>query len=251
MLSKEEYKDYCVRFRKVYSFLESKSIPKINVAKEICALRGYYPERMVNILVKAGFLRIEDNSCYSQLKNAGGDLGLFKDGHFLLEGRYIFPVCDMLGNIIALIGWYPDEKKYVTTPSRLFSKTCQFYGMEQLGVTGLYKDYILVEGIFDCLSVRSVGLPCVAQMGINSSRYKVAMYSLFKSFLSIPDNDGEGRKVISTDAWKLPNNSKYLRWSGDTSKDIDILCNSYEEEDIRDMLLNSFKEDKRVVTVKI
>lgn len=251
MLTKEEYRDYCSRFRKVYSFLESKSIPKEKVAREICHLRKYYPERMTNILIKAGFLRIEDDTCYNQLLKAGGDLGLFKDGKFLLAGRYIFPVYDMLGNIIALIGWYPDEKKYVTTPSRLFSKSCQFYGMEQLGVTGLNQKYILVEGIFDCLSVRSIGLPCIAQMGINSSRYKIAMYPLFKSLVAIPDNDSQGRKVINNDSWQLPNSGKYLKWSGDDSKDIDLLCNSYEEEGVRDMLLDSFNSTDKVVNVKI
>lgn len=251
MLNKEEYRDYCRRFRKVYSILENHSFPKESVALEICKLRNYYPERMLNIIVKAGFLKLKDDSCYSLLENAGNDLGLFKKGKFLLDGRYIFPVYDMLGNIIALIGWFPDSKKYVTTPSRLFSKSCQFYGMEQLGTTGLNRDYVLVEGIFDSLSVRSIGLPCISLMGISSDRPKVAMYSLFKSLLGIPDNDSEGRKVLNSDLWRLPSSGKYLKWTGDSSKDIDILINSYEEEDIKEMFISSFNSDKRIVTIKI
>lgn len=252
MLSREEYSNYCSRFRTVYNYLQQNSKPKEKVALEICQLRGYYPERMASIIIKAGFLKIEDNSCYDKLVNAGDDLGLFtSEGRFLLEDRYIFPVHDMLGNIIALIGWYPDNKKYITTPSRLFSKGGLFFGMEQLGTTGIGKNYVLVEGIFDCLSVRSLGLPCIAQMGINSSREKSVMYTLFKSLVAIPDNDAEGRGVIQFDKWNLPSNSHYLKWVGDNSKDIDKLCNSYEEDDIRDLLSSAFSSKKRVIVERI
>lgn len=248
LLSREEYKNYCKRFKQVYLFLQSNSKPQPQVVKEICMIREYYPERMSNILSKAGFLFIEDDICYEKLKNAGDDLGLFtSEGKFLLAGRYIFPVFDMLGNIIALIGWYPDSKKYITTPSKLFSKSCLFYGIEQLSTTGINQKYVLVEGIFDCLSVRSLGIPCIAQMGIDSSRYKSAMYSLFNMLLGIPDNDEEGRDVIAFDKWSLPSNSKYFKWTGDSLKDIDKLCNSYEEEDVRELLLSAFDKRKRIV----
>lgn len=252
MITREEYSDYCNRFKRVLAYLKSKSKPINTVAMEICSLREYYPERMLPTLVKAGFMFIEDDSCYEQLRNAGDDLALFsKEGKFLLAGRYIFPVYDMVGNPVALIGWYPDEKKYITTPSRLFSKACLFYGMEQLSTTGIGAKYILVEGIFDSLSVRSIGLPCIAQMGINSSRYKKSLYSLFSAFVTVPDNDEEGRKVIYHDKWSIPRGSNYFRWTGDKSKDIDLLCNSYEAEDIRDLLLSVFDNKKRIVTENI
>lgn len=252
MLTREEYNDYCTRFKKVVNFLKLNSKPPEVVAREICSKRGYYEERMSDILIKAGFMYIKDNSCYEKLRNAGDDLGLFSsNGNFLLDGRYIFPVFDLLGNPIALIGWYPDEKKYITTPSKLFSKGCLFYGMEQLGSTGIGKNYVLVEGIFDCLSVRSVGLPCVAQMGIDTSKYKCSMYSLFKTLVAIPDNDSEGRKVLNKDKWRLPSSGKYFKWVGDKSKDIDLFCNSYEAEDIKELLLEVFKETDRVVTRRV
>jgi len=253
MLNEQEYKDYCKRFAKVENYLKLHSAPADLVAREICTLRGYYPERMVDILKQAGFMYIKEGDCdFSKLKSAGSDLALFSDkGNFLLDGRFIFPVRDMLGNTVALIGWFPDEKKYVTTPSKMFSKACLFYGMEQLSKTGIGKKYILVEGIFDCLSVRSLGIPCVAQMGITSSRYKSVLYSLFSQLVGIPDNDFEGRGVISKDSWMLPSNSKYFRWTGDNSKDIDTLCNGYEAEDVKEMLLSIFKDDRRVVTRRI
>lgn len=252
MLKENDYRDYCARFNRVFAYLESVSLPKNDVAMSICALRGYYPERMSGILQKADFLFVKDEEAFSKLRPVGSDLGLFtSEGNFLLKGRFIFPVRDMLGNVIALIGWYPDEKKYITTPSRLFSKNCLFYGLEQMSSTGIGKRYVLVEGIFDSLSVRSLGIPCVAQMGISSSRYKKELYSLFKSFIAIPDNDTEGRKVLYEDKWSLPSGSKYLKWVGDSSKDIDKLVNSYEEEDLLQMFKNAFFAKERVYTVKL
>lgn len=252
MLSQEVYKDYCKRFRSVERYLRSKSAPTDVVVHNICKLREYYPERMGDILAKAGFMFIEGNeSVFDPLEDGGDDLGLFKDGKFLLVNRFIFPVRDMLGNTVALIGWFPDDKKYITTPSKLFSKSCLFYGMEQLGETGIGKNYYLCEGIFDVLSVRSLGIPAIGQMGINTSRVKEAMYPMFGKLIATPDNDRQGRDVLWNNKWALPSNSSYLRWVGDTSKDIDKLINSYEAEDIKGMLLDAFKNNKRIITERI
>lgn len=248
MLTQEEYRSYCSRFRQVVAYLSMYSKPPREAALDICTLRGYYPERMVPILEEAGFMFIQDESCYQRLLNAGDDLALFKDGRFLLSGRFIFPVRDMLGNVVALIGWFPDEKKYITTPSKLFSKSCLYYGLEQFANTGINKNVLIVEGIFDSLSVRSLGITCYAEMGIDTSRYKVAMYSLFRRILAVPDNDKEGRTVVLSDSWKLPLNGGYMTWSGNI-KDIDLLVNSYEEEDIRAEILNAINSKDRVYKI--
>lgn len=256
MLSKEDYKDYCNRFKFVWSYLQSTSHDEFTVLMNICEYRGYNYEHMSGSLKKVGFV-FPDREIFKEdkLKSIGQDLGLFtKSGNFLLIDRFIFPVKDMLGNVVALIGWFPDEKKYITTPSKLFSKECLFFGMEQLSKTGIGKKYALVEGIFDSISVRSLGIPCIAQMGIVTSRYKQAMYSLFSSLLVIPDNDGEGRKVISEDKWKIPRNAKYLRWSGKGAiglKDIDDIVKTYDPDDVKELLLDAWKEKSQVVTVQL
>lgn len=251
MLKEQDYSEYCRKYNSIYKYLKQHSVNQTNVAKKICDMRGYYPERMMDTLIRAGFIYLDDSSCTEKLKIFGDDYGLFSSNDtFLLDGRYIFPVKDMLGNVIALVGWYPDEKKYITTPSRFFSKACLFYGMEQIGRSGIGKPYVLVEGIFDSLSVRSLGVNCVAQMGISNSRYKSIMYSMFSKLLAIPDNDVEGRGVILNDEWSLPSRSSYFRWIGDSSKDIDDFCNSYEAEDVKELLLESFKDTRRVVTYR-
>ena len=248
VLSHEEYRDYINRFRLVEKYLKSKSADQKVVAYNICKLRGYYPERMSSILQKAGFLFIEgSDSVYDCLEEGNDDLGLFtSEGRFLLSGRFIFPVRDMLGNTIALIGWFPDEKKYITTPSKLFSKGCLFYGLEQLAFTGLGKEYYICEGIFDALSLRSIGLNAISEMGIDSGRVKESMYPLFGRLIGIPDNDVEGRSVISSDKWKLPINGSYMKWVGDEYyKDIDKVVNSFEYDDIlSEIKKKSLKKDR-------
>lgn len=253
MLSKEEYQDYCNKYAKIYKYLVNCSYEKYSVLVNICQLREYDLEsNMFSTLNEAGFIFIDpdnfDESLIQKFKWSA-DLGLLNsEGKFLLNGRFIFPVKDMLGNIIALIGWYPDEKKYITTPSKFFSKECLFYGMEQLNKTGLGKNYFITEGIFDSLSIRSLGFNCVAMMGITSSMYKQVMYGLFKRVIAIPDADGEGRDVIKYDKWKLPKESSYFRWSGFKGiKDIDDLCKNY---DMKDTLKELWKEKDRVIELR-
>lgn len=252
MLSREEYTEYCRKYRVVWSYLKSCSKNQDEVIREICALREYDYERMGVILKKADFI-FPENVDDKKLEKVGEELALVtKEGKFLLTGRYVFPVMDMLGNIIALIGWYPDEKKYVTTPSKMFSKDCLFFGMEQLGTTGIGKTYYLVEGIFDSLTIRSMGFPCIAQMGINSSRYKEVLYTLFKKLVAVPDNDTQGSDVLRNDKWKIPYSGKYMRWKSSTYiKDIDKLCNMFEYDDVKNMLQGVINEPKRIVEVLI
>lgn len=252
MLEKAEYASYCDRFHKVWSYLKKNSENQDKTIYEICEIRGYEVDRMEGILSKAEFIKLKDDCNTKILKKMGNDLALFsKDDNFLVEGRYLFPVKDMFGNIIAIIGWYPDEKKYITTPSKFFSKTCLFYGMEQIGQTGIGKTYFLTEGIFDSLSIRSLGYNALAMMGIDCSRYKTALYSLFKRVIAIPDIDEQGKKVIKFDKWSLPANSKYFRWSGispEKVKDIDVFINMFEYDDIYKLLSEIPNEKKRIVT---
>ena len=72
--------------------------------------------------------------------------------------RFIIPVDDIAGHTVALIGYYPDYKKYITTPSPFFSKECMFFNFRQaydLSIQEFGGLVFLVEGIFDCLSLRA------------------------------------------------------------------------------------------------
>ena len=250
LLSKAEYDSYCNRFRLVWNYLQECSYDVDSVVEKICELRGYSVDgNMPSMLKRVGFVYLDpDVFKPEKLKklDSTGDLGIYtKEGKFLLEARFIFPVKDMLNNIIALIGWFPDEKKYITTPSKLFSKKALFFGMEQLGTTGIGKDYFIVEGIFDSISIRAQGFNCVALMGISVSNYTEILYSLFKRVVAIPDNDFEGRKVVKEDKWRLPFNSKYLCWNG-KFKDIDDVLKYY---DMSDIFKEVWKEPENIITI--
>ena len=251
MVSREYYIDYCRRFKKVWTFLKSKSYPEDKVIRKICDLRDYDYVRMEPALKKVGFVYLMDNNV-DELLSSKDDLGLINsEGNFRLLERFIFPVRDMLGNVIALIGWYPDSKKYITTPSAMFSKQCLFFGLEQMTLSGTGKPYFLVEGIFDSISLRSVGFNSVAVMGINSSRYQQAMYSMFKRLVAIPDNDEEGRDVYLRDTWKLPMGSSYVSWKNMPFKDIDDFVKNYDEEDVKELLQDVWKEKKRIISIEL
>lgn len=255
MLSQEEYRDYCRRYNSVWKYLRMCSYDEDMVIESLCQERGYDKDRMEGILSKIEVCFVNpDKFDFNRIRRLDkGELGLSTpSGNFLLMGRYILPVRDMLGNIIAMIGWYNQEdKKYVTTPSRLFSKECLFYGMEQFD-SGIGKPFVVVEGIFDSISVRSLGLRCVAMMGITPSRYKTELFSLMGRVLAVPDGDKEGRKVVREDTWNLPARGKYFCWSGAKGiKDIDDLVKSFEAEDVKGLLLDAFKEPDRVVNVRL
>lgn len=252
MLDRKGYLDYCTRFNTLWRYLKSLSIPKDDVISEICSLRNYQIDRMYSILEEAEFIRVGegliDTSKFTNIE----DFGLLTDhGVFLLEGRYIFPVKDMLGNVLALIGWFPDEKKYITTPSKFFSKECLFYGMEQLSRTGIGKTYFLVEGIFDVLSIRSLGFNCVGQMGIVTSKYKKSLYGLFKRVIGIPDNDSGGSGIVADDKWKIPSNGSYIYWrkplQGIPLKDVDDLCLVCEKIDLVELFSAELNNRKRLI----
>lgn len=250
LLTKEEYNDYCTRFKIVWRYLLDTSYEITSVIDKICEIRGYsLDSNMPKLLNEVGFVYLDPelfNAEKLKKLDTNGDLALYtKEGNFLLMGRFIFPVKDMLGNIIALIGWYPDDKKYITTPSKLFSKQGLFFGMEQLKSTGIGRDYFVVEGIFDSISVRAAGYNCVALMGITISNYTEVLYSLFKRVVGIPDNDAEGRKVITGDKWRLPYNGKYLRWKGKL-KDIDDMLKYY---DMSEIFKDVWNEPDRIVTI--
>lgn len=252
LLSREKYSEYCTKFNVVYNYFVSCSEDRNKTVSEICYLRNY-DDSMVTTLCNAGFIKLKDNINLDKVRSYEyNDLGLFKEGNFILEGRYIFPVRDMLGNVIALIGWYPDDKKYITSASTLFSKTCLFYGMEQLKSTGLGKNYFLVEGIFDTLVLRSLGFNAVGMMGIDTSKIKVTLYGLFKRLIGIPDSDPSGRKILLSDGWRLPLNSSYMNWDLRYNwKDIDELYKSVDLEGLKEVLSSVWSVKDRLITLEV
>lgn len=220
----------------------------------LCEQRGYEIEEVRSTFKDAGMIWIDKDvvdmtllqklEMYEHMglerkKRVGGTEE--RTGKFLLEDRVVFPVRSVTGKIFAFIGWYPDVKKYITTPSALFSKNSLFYGMEQLGSSGSRPNLLLVEGIFDSLALRSVGVEntiVLATMGSNVQGLKRELYRLFNRIIAIPDRDSTGRKVVKNDGWSLPTGASYLRLKVgrelDGVKDIDDVVRLVGSEGMKD-----------------
>lgn len=224
-----------------------------NFVDELAQLRGYVEQSQLALIadMELGCCAIDDVEDLGDMRK---ELGLVstKD-NFLLGGRYIIPVDDIAGNLVALIGYYPDVKKYITTPSPFFSKECMFFNYKQafeLSWREFNGFVILVEGIFDCLSLRSIGLPAIATMGSSVSALKCELLKSFRKVLAIPDDDKTGRKALnrySRQGWKVPYNTTFLKFYGSVvningnelhCKDMDNFVSWYEPDDVREILLS-------------
>lgn len=208
------------------------------IIAEVMSLRKYnispYAKEMEKTLREVGIFKLDyiseiqfilPNLTNEQLKSFGL---VDRNGNYLLAGRYAIPIRDITGKVTALVGWYPDVKKYVTTPTYGFSKDGQFFNMEcfQQSFDGEYPKYkdeetgeilestglvYLVEGIFDTLSLRSLGFPALGNMGLDMSLMKTEILSRFGKVIGIPDNDNAG---MGTNPYlnRISNKGKKLAW---------------------------------------
>lgn len=192
------------------------------VISEVMSLRKYttspYSEAMRETLREVGVFKID---YLSEIEMIAPDVSLEdlklyglvdRNGNYLLSGRYAIPIRDIDGLVTAVVGWFPDVKKYVTTPTYGFSKDGQFFNMEcfSKSFNGDYPKYkdeetdevleskgmvYLVEGIFDTLSLRSLGFPALGNMGLDMSMAKTEILTRFGKVIAIPDNDNAGHKT--------------------------------------------------------
>lgn len=254
----EEFQSYVSDFERVWGYFRGISDEE-ETYKELCKLRLYYDESMVDVLRSVGFLKLPDSVDLEPLKQLQSYnlLGLeTKTGRCLLEGRFVFPVRDMLGNILALIGWYPDEKKYITTPSRYFHRASLYFGLEQLKSSDKQDIVFVCEGIFDSLSLRSLGYNAFALMGVELSSAKRMMYPLLgRKVVGVSDRDRVGNSVREYDRWGC---WRYLTWVGEYDmseieeenlkiKDIDDLIKLYDPSTLRSVIDEELKSNQNKI----
>ena len=226
---------------------------------ELMQMRGYISSNMKNLIeeMQLGYCDFTPSELYelNNSDNLGKELGLItsKD-NFLLANRFIIPVYDIANNLVSLIGYYADKKKYITLPTPFFAKEAMFFNFRQAYDLS-YKEFngivVVVEGIFDCLSLRSIGLPCIATMGATVSAAKCELLKLFKKVVAIPDADATGRKGLDRiTGWQLPSsatriclklNPIEIHGEQIKLKDIDDLVKIFDEEDIKEMILEASK----------
>lgn len=126
-------------------------------------------------------------------------LGMVHKGYVVYEGRLVYPVFDVKGDVMGFCGWdkfvqpkYLDSKNYGYK-----AKATTFYGMEKL--EEYYKSdkpVYVVEGIVCCLYLRSIGLQAVALLGSSITSYVATILKRFgRRLVVIPDNDAFGKKA--------------------------------------------------------
>ena len=131
MMKPQEVPQYFANYNKAYSLMLENTNQQ-EAIEEVCYLRGYIKsDRLIRKeLVRSGLVCVPENNTrvIDRLRGFSPQLGLFNsNGHFLLADRYTLPIRDLQGNVLALVGWNLDGKKYITTPSALFSKSLCLY----------------------------------------------------------------------------------------------------------------------------
>lgn len=199
------------------------------VISELMAYRSYNTQEMLDTLREVGVFKIDYLSDLtlafpSVTLDTLKTWGLVNDkGTFILGGRYVLPIRNISGKVIALVGWHPKggARKYVTTPTFCFSRDVSFFNLDCYRYAWEKWDgtVFLVEGIFDTLSLRSLGLPAIGNQGLEMSKIKSIILSRFGKVISFPDNDSAGRSVNPyTNAvsgkgtkfiWRITNNNVF------------------------------------------
>jgi DNA primase len=258
------YRETCKILKAQYEYL--KSLFDDKYVDELCAMRGYVSEEQRNLIqeMQLGRCIVED---VSELGDKAEELGLLtKDGEFILNDRYIIPVYDIQGNLVSMIGYYSDYKKYITVSSPYFSKNVMFFNIHNAYELS-WKEYngvvFLVEGIFDCLSLRSIGLPAIATMGSTVSKEKAELLKFFKKVVAIPDDDATGRKALNRydkKGWKVPPNTTMVKLIGGEvdfngtklhCKDMDNFVSWYEPDSVREMLLELAESREEIEVLRL
>ena len=255
------YRNNIKEMNRLYSYLMSNF--EDNYVSELCTIRGYVdgidsesPQKKIIEEMKLGYCEFTD---LDEFQTYPEDFGLItKNGYFLLNGRFLIPVYDISNNLVSLIGYRDDKRKYITLATPFFSKEVMYFNFRQAYDLS-WKEYdglvFLVEGIFDCLSLRSINLPAIATMGSTVSKTKGELLKLFKKVIAIPDDDETGKKALnrySRYGWHVPDNTTFIKFKGGYQvfngnmlhcKDMDNFVSWYEPEEVCETLL-SFRDSK-------
>lgn len=167
--------------------------------------RGYASQEMYDTLKEVGITYVTYLSDLLLFADASEqqleDWGLLdKNGNYLLSSRYVVPIRDIEGYVCALVGWDPmgGSRKYVTTPTVGFNRDTTFFNIDNYADKRYNNDdncVYVVEGIFDTLSLRSLGLRALGNMGLQMSSIKIEILLRWGKVVAIPDNDKAGRSV--------------------------------------------------------
>lgn len=124
-------------------------------------------------------------------------LGMVKGNHVTYAGRLVYPVKDVLGDVMGFCGWDKFvQPKYLDSKNHGYkAKRTTVYGMERMGQYYVSQEPVYVmEGIVCALYLRSKGYQALALLGSSIPEYVAVMLRRFgRRLVLIPDNDAIGK----------------------------------------------------------
>lgn len=132
--------------------------------------------------------------------------------HFLL-----IPIQDLSQNIVGVVGWDINHKAraedgekglemYRTSNKIVMNKAHHFLTDVTLIENTFHKSVLfVVDGVFDSISLNSIGIPAIALLGSNTSTTLYYFLRWYSYVYVIPDNDVAGYSLLKTLKQAVPN----------------------------------------------
>lgn len=164
----------------------------------------------VETLVKADSFMIQPDTPATVLPD---DLrvdgtGFCKDTFLRYEGRYVYPVKDIRGDVMGWCGYDKfDAPKYLDSQTYGYkAKDTTLYGMEELPKYYRSNEPVFVtEGIVCTLWLRQEGFQAMASLGSHLTPYVIEILKrLGNRLIMIPDSDEAGLKYKKQCKYALP-----------------------------------------------
>ena len=135
-------------------------------------------------------------------------LGFCKGDYCIFQGRYVYPVKDVRGNVMGLCGYdkFSDVKYLDSLNFGYKAKSYSLWGMEKLPeYYSNDKPVYFVEGIVCALYLRQCGLQALAFLGSNISPYVTEIMRRFGTrAIVVCDSDEAGTKCRKMLRRRLP-----------------------------------------------
>lgn len=171
------------------------------------------------------------------------------DGRCSWCNSVIFPIYDILGTPVALLGYFPLNKlnteiqlpTYKVTSSEYFDRRKYFFGPKGVMSKSLEDNYvILTDGVFDTLSLNQAGFNALALMGSYISKEQVAYLTLIDRVYLAVDNDRAGVQLLEN-LQKQIKSAKGIRFN--IYKDVDDVLKSEHRDKFLNQLTSAMQDD--------
>lgn len=207
------YKEYCEGLE-ICGKIIRRTQDLNSVSNELNKLRAVFKEELLSSYEECGVYKIsEPVDLTDDEEQLLTKYGFYTNkGTFLLNNRFLIEVHDASGRLLTFIGWYPDNRKYITIATKYFSKKIDWFNLDRaldLSLNYFEGAVFVVEGIFDALTIDALGLPAIATMGSNVNNIKGRVLNLFDKPVLIPDGDEVGQESLNR--WYTPKNATKVK----------------------------------------